>query len=80
LQITIDHKIAKSAGGLNLIRNLIPACERCNVLKSTGTVAQLAHRLNETPKRVRRRVRKVRETYDKFSQLAKLIEPDKFRR
>jgi 5-methylcytosine-specific restriction endonuclease McrA len=80
LQITIDHKIAKSAGGLNLIKNMIPACATCNRLKAEGTVAQLAHRLNETPKRVRRRVRAIRATYDNLSQLAKLIEPDKFRR
>jgi hypothetical protein len=32
---TLDHVIPRSAGGLTVAQNLIPACRRCNLAKSS---------------------------------------------
>ena len=33
---TLDHVVPRSAGGLTVAGNLIPACRRCNGLKSSS--------------------------------------------
>lgn len=33
-EFTIDHYIPKSRGGSNMVVNLIPLCEHCNIAKS----------------------------------------------
>lgn len=37
---TKDHKIPKSRGGRNTRDNIVPACEPCNNLKGSRTVAE----------------------------------------
>jgi hypothetical protein len=34
---TLDHVVPRSAGGLTVAGNLVPACQRCNGLKQSTT-------------------------------------------
>jgi hypothetical protein len=34
---TLDHVVPRSAGGLTVAGNLVPACQRCNGLKQSAT-------------------------------------------
>lgn len=41
LTCRIEHLIPKSRGGSNRLKNLAPACNRCNSKKADRTVAEL---------------------------------------
>lgn len=38
--ITVDHNIPIKRGGTNVIRNLLPACKKCNKRKYTKTAKE----------------------------------------
>lgn len=44
-QVTADHVIPKSKGGLNQKENIIAACRTCNLIKGSMTVNQFKNKL-----------------------------------
>jgi hypothetical protein len=50
----IDHIDPKYRGGKNDVKNLFPACPRCNIRKSVFTVEEFRHEIAEQVNRLRR--------------------------
>lgn len=50
-ELTIDHVVARSRGGLTVWENVVTACQQCNIRKGSRTPAEANMPLMNEPKR-----------------------------
>ena len=71
-ELTVDHVVPRSRGGLSSWDNCVLACVECNKKKADHTVAQAGLKLRKAPKKpswkalVQVPTRERRESWDKF--------------
>lgn len=52
-ELTLDHVVPRSRGGLTVWENIVTACHPCNARKGDKTLAEVGYRLDEKPSRPR---------------------------
>jgi 5-methylcytosine-specific restriction endonuclease McrA len=48
-QFTIDHVVPKSDGGGNGVKNMVPACRKCNLKKGSYSAYEFCIRFGKMP-------------------------------